>query len=144
MDTDRQEQILERFAQLDLFQRKIREAASASEAIQIADNEIGRIYGFHSRGFYLVNPADGAFELFKLLPEAQYATLAPAVARAIRSGAFAWALKQQKALFWQDPESGCELMLQSLSTRERTLGMFAGLSASASPKGARSIVFTQI
>ena len=141
---DRQEQILSRFETLDLFQRKLREASDLHEVIQITENEIQGIHRFAQPGFYLLNPEEGGFQLAETAAADTYADFRPIVSRAIAKGAFAWALRQQKPLFWVDEEQGHKLMLHALSTRDHTLGMFIGLFAREGPSEQHTIVFTHI
>ncbi len=138
------EQVLSRFEALDLFQRKLREAANLNDAIKITENEIESIYHFPSSGFYLVDQAEGGFELQRSNPQADYEVFERVVGRAIRQGSFAWALRQQKPLFWVDEEFGYKLVMHALSTREHTLGMFIGLFDRENPQEQQNIVFTHI
>ena len=141
---EKQEQILGRFETLDLFQRKLREASNIHEVILITENEIDGILPFAKGGFYLVDPDDGGFSLHRTQPAGHYGPFKETVRRAIHKGAFAWALKQQKPLFWVDEERGSKIMLHALSTRERTLGMFIGLFDHENPSEQHNILFTHI
>lgn len=141
---NKQEQIIERFETLDLFHRKLRETSNLKEIIQITENEIAAVYSFGDSGFYLLNSEDGGFDLQKTHPELEYKTLQETVHRAIRAGAFAWALKQQKPLFWVDETYGRKLMLHALSTRENTLGMFIALFDREKANEQLNIVFNHI
>ncbi len=123
---DKSEQIVSRFEMLDLFQRKLREAASIREVIQITESEIDTIHYFPHKGCWLVNPNDGAFEIYPTKEEGDYGQLPEIVQHSIKQGTFAWALKQQRNFIWDDPENGYHLFMHALSTRERTLGMFVG------------------
>ncbi|MEM9160071.1 MAG: ATP-binding protein, partial [Verrucomicrobiota bacterium] len=139
---DKHEPIIERFAQLEFFQRKLREASTVPDVIQIAENEIDAIYHFDAIGFWLVDPSEGGFKL-EATRKNNYAELEPIVQRSIKSGTFAWALKQQKTFIWEDPENGYRLFLHALSTRERTLGMFVGKFEDAE-LDQQNLVFTHI
>ncbi|MDQ8187578.1 ATP-binding protein [Pelagicoccus sp. SDUM812002] len=141
---EKHEQIQSRFETLDFFQRKLREATNVREVIQITENELDSIQDFATLGFYLVNEADGNFELHKTRPTTAYASFQSVVRRSIHQGAFAWAIRQQKPLFWADEKSGRKLMLHALSTRERTLGMFIGLFSEVDPSEQHNIVLNQI
>ncbi|MDQ8182448.1 ATP-binding protein [Pelagicoccus sp. SDUM812005] len=141
---DKHEQIQSRFETLDFFQRKLREASNVREVIQITENELDSIQEFATLGFYLVDEKTGGFELHKTRPTTEYASFQSVVRSAIRQGAFAWALRQQKPLFWADDKSGKKLILHALSTRERTLGMFIGLFDEVDPSGQHNIVLNQI
>lgn len=141
---DKQEQIIERFETLDLFHRKLREASNLKEIIQITENEIAAICTFGDSGFYLVNSEDGGFDLQNTQSNFEYKTLQETVGRAIRKGAFAWALKQQKPIFWVDETHGRKLMLHALSTRENTLGMFIALFDRKKANEQLNIVFNHI
>lgn len=147
MDTktqERYEQQQSRFESLDFFQRKLREASNFHEVIQISENELESIQIFATIGFYLVDQIEGGFELHRTHNYSNYSTLSKVTKRAIRQGAFAWALRQQKPLFWQDEKSGLHLMLHALSTREHTLGMFVGLIDQGNPSEQHNIVLNHI
>lgn len=141
---EKHEQLQSRFETLDFFQRKLREASNVREVIQVTENELDSIQEFATLGFYLVDDRSGGFELHKNRPTTEYASFQSVVRRAIRQGAFAWALRQQKPLFWADDQSGSKLMLHALSTRERTLGMFIGLFNHAGPSEQHNVVLNQI
>lgn len=141
---EKQEQVLSRFETLDLFQRKLREASNVREIIQITENEIESVHPFANAGFYLVDPNEGGFVLEETRASSYYETFREIVRRSIRQGAFAWALRQQKPLFWVDEELGYKLMLHALSTREHTLGMFIGLFSRENPSEQHTIIYNHI
>lgn len=141
---DRHEQLQSRFETLDFFQRKLREATNVREVILVAENELESIQEFSTVGFYLVSESDGGFELHKTRPTTEYGTYQKVVRRSIRQGAFAWALRQQKTLFWTDDQTGKRLLLHVLSTRDRTLGMFIALLEQMDLSEQQSIVLNQI
>ncbi len=142
--SDKHEQLQGRFETLDFFQRKLREATNVREVIQIAENELDSIHEFATIGFYLVDEKEGGFELHKTRPTTEYASFQSVVRRSIRQGAFAWALRQQKPLFWSDDQSGKKIMLHALSTRERTLGMFIGFFDQTDPSERQNVILNQI
>ncbi len=141
---EKHEQLQSRFETLDFFQRKLREASNVREVIQISENELDSIQEFETIGFYLVDEQEGGFELHKTRATTEYASFQSAVRRAIRQGAFAWALRQQKPLFWTDEKSKKKLILHALSTRERTLGMFIGFFDNSDPNERHNVVLNQI
>lgn len=142
--SDKHEQLQGRFETLDFFQRKLREASNVREVIQISENELDSIHEFATIGFYLVDEKEGGFELHKTRPTTEYASFQSVVRRSIRQGAFAWALRQQKPLFWSDDQSGKKIMLHALSTRERTLGMFIGFFDQTQPSERQNVILNQI
>lgn len=141
---EKQEPAQSRFETLDFFQRKLREASNIREVIQVTENELAGIHEFSTLGFYIVDESEGGFELRELDPFHDYSQLKAVVKRSIRQRAFAWALRQQKPLIWHDDQSGCKLMLHALSTRARTLGMFAGIFESSDSGEQHNIVLNQI
>lgn len=141
---EKHDQLQSRFETLDFFQRKLREASNVREVIQVTENELHSIQGFATLGFYLVDPDSGGFNLHKNRPTTEYASFQAVVRRAIRKGAFAWALRQQKPTFWTDDQSGQKLMLHALSTRDRTLGMFIGMFQRSEPSEQHAVVLNQI
>jgi|GEM_PF-2719364 len=138
---DKTDQLLSRFEMLDLFERKLREAASNLEVIQITENEISSIVRFRELGFWLVDLNDSSFKLFETHQKTYYDSLKEIVSDAIKTGTFAWALKQQKSFFWED--HGHQLFLHAVSTKEHTLGMFVGNMAGMTVDR-HDLVFTQI
>lgn len=146
MDKDQQnksDQIVGRFELLDLFQRKLREAETIREIIVITENEIGSILELSNLGFWLVNQYDGAFDLYKTDKEINYQGYEKIVQSSIKNGTFSWALKQQKPLFCDSEDKRHKLFLHSLSTHERTIGMFVGV-IDADPSDYQNLAFTHI
>ncbi|MCH6256416.1 ATP-binding protein [Puniceicoccaceae bacterium K14] len=140
---DKSDQVVSRFELLDLFQRKLREAETIKEIIVITENEIGGILDFSIHGFWLVNQYDGAFDLYKTSEEIDYNPYQKIVHETIKNGTFSWALKQQKPLFCDTEDGKHKLFLHSLSTHERTIGMFVGLFDTL-PAEHQNLAFTQI
>lgn len=141
---EKQEPAQSRFEALDFFQRKLREASNVREVLQVTENELATIHEFTTLGFYLVDDAEGGFELLELDPFQDYSQLKTVVKSSIQQRAFAWALRQQKPLVWHDDRSGGKLMLHALSTRARTLGMFVGIFETATAGEQHNVVLNQI
>lgn len=140
---NKSDQIVSRFELLDLFQRKLREAETIKEIIVITENEIGGILEFSTLGFWLVNQYDGAFDLYKTDEKLDYRHYEEVVDSSIKNGTFSWALKQQKPLFCDSEDGNHKLFLHSLSTHERTIGMFVGI-IDVDPSDHQNLAFTHV
>ena len=77
--------------------------------------------------FYLVDPETAEFTLADCDPPELAANVQQAVDGAISEGTFAWALRQNRPLFTRGDAPGSTLVLHSIATPSRALGMFAGL-----------------
>ncbi len=82
----------------------------------------------HTAAFFLVSHDNAEFLLEDCDPPANRELIQQAVDRAIDEGTFAWALRQNRPLFTRagDTTAGT-LVLHSIATRSRCLGMFVGL-----------------
>jgi signal transduction histidine kinase/ActR/RegA family two-component response regulator len=78
--------------------------------------------------FLLANPDTGEFEIADCEPSDQRRAVQQAVDAAVDQGTFAWALQQNRPVFTHPPESpDSSMVLHSVATRNRCLGMFVGL-----------------
>ena len=77
----------------------------------------------------MVEPVDLSFELVQCSPQGERSALTAMIAREVRSGRFAWALRQGSPVFFQasadpTPERG---VLHALALSSQVVGMFAGV-----------------
>ena len=77
--------------------------------------------------FCLVDPESSEFILRDCDPPEQRDQVQRAIDAAIDEGTFAWALHQNRPLFTRGDTPGTTLVLHSIATRTRALGMFVGL-----------------
>ena len=82
-------------------------------------------------GFYLVAPDTAEFRLEDFAPADERQNIQNAVDRAIDEGTFAWALRQNRPLLTRSGSG--TLILHSIATRSRCLGMFVGISGDSRP-----------
>jgi len=81
--------------------------------------------------FYLVDADTAEFRISDCSPAEEQPAIQSAVDRAIDEGTFAWALRQNRPLFTH--ADGNTLILHSIATRSRWLGMFVGLVRDTRP-----------
>ena len=81
--------------------------------------------------FFLVDADTAEFRIADCSPTEDQPAIQHAVDRAIDEGTFAWALRQNRPLFTR--VDGSTLILHSIATRSRCLGMFAGLVRDTRP-----------
>jgi len=81
--------------------------------------------------FYLVDADTAEFRISDCSPAEEQPAIQSAVDRAIDEGTFAWALRQNRPLFTH--ADGNTLILHSIATRSRCLGMFVGLVRDTRP-----------
>ena len=79
--------------------------------------------------FFLVDPETAEFRIEDCSPAEERERVQHAVDQTIDEGTFAWALRQNRPLFTRVGEN--TLVLHSIATRSRCLGMFVGLARDA-------------
>lgn len=85
-----------------------------------------RVVDIPTLAFFRVDPSDSSFVLTDCEPEPDKSHVQRNVQHLIENGTFAWTLKQNRALIVQDKQSGEKLVLKTLATKSRVLGMFVG------------------
>jgi len=126
---DAQRELLAMFAALEHFRRDLHAQESTNGILQVGWRYITGLNLFRATGFWLVNTKDLSFELALAVPDDERAFLQSTIARKIRSGRFAWALRQNAAVFFQagtadNPARG---MLHPLALSSQVVGMFCGI-----------------
>ncbi len=113
---------------LEQFQNDIREHDTAPEILRVTQLYLAGLDLFQASAYYLVNPMDLAFELTACDPEAGRADLDQLVQAEMRSGKFAWALRQRGPVFFHGANgSGGQGVFHSLAVSTQVEGMFCGL-----------------
>ena len=123
-------ELLALFSALEHFRRDLHGQDAASGILNVTQRYVGGLNLFRATGFWLVNPADLNFELQLVVPRKEHAALKNIVDGEIKSGRFAWALRQSSEVFFhcggtpENPERG---VLHSLTLSSQAVGMFCGL-----------------
>lgn len=117
------------FAALEHFRRDLHEQESAKGILLVSQGYLGGLNLFDKTGFWTVNTQDFNFELSLAGTEADGVVLQSIVNGQIKTGRFAYALRQGTPVFFllgneSDPERG---VLHSLAISKQVMGMFCGL-----------------
>ncbi|MFO1478505.1 MAG: hypothetical protein U1F98_17875 [Verrucomicrobiota bacterium] len=140
---DARRDLLSLFSALEHFRRELHAQENTQGILQVCRAYIAGLDLFHTAGFWLVNPSDFSFELALAGPDAARARLEEVFESETRSKRFAWALRQNSAVFFQSgpPEQIENGVFHSLSLSSQVVGMFCGLQQ---PQGApgREIAFS--
>jgi len=117
------------FAALEHFRRDLHEQNSAKGILHVSQGYLGGLNLFCKTGFWTVNTQDFNFELSLAGNEADGVILQTMVDGQIKTGRFAYALRQGTPVFFllgneSDPERG---VLHSLAISSQGMGMFCGL-----------------
>lgn len=126
---DAQSELPALFAALEHFRHDLHAQVSAKGILRVSQSYIGGLNLFAKTGFWLVNTKDFNFELTLASDEADGVVLQSIVDGQIKTGRFAFALRQGAPVFFplgleSEPERG---MLHSLAISTQVLGMFGGL-----------------
>ena len=117
------------FAALEHFRRDLHAQDSVRGILNVSRRYIEGLNLFSKSGFWTVSTADFGFELSLAGTEADGVVLQTMVAGQIRTGRFAFALRQGTPTFFplgnaSDPDRG---VLHSLAISSQVVGMFCGL-----------------
>ena len=115
------------FSSLEHFQRDLKEQEDVPGILEVTQSYCAGLELFGATAFYLTNPASFEFEQAVCHPAAESARLDQIVRREIRSGKFAWALRQNAPVVFAIPGQSARGVFHSLSVSGRTLGMYCGL-----------------
>ena len=140
---DAQHELPALFSALEHFRRDLHTQSTAKGILQVSQSYIGGLNLFEKTGFWTVNTKDFNFELALAADEADGVILQNIVDGQIKTGRFAFALRQSAPVFFamgleSEPERG---VLHSMSISTQVVGMFAGmLSRDAAP--AQEVAFS--
>jgi hypothetical protein len=123
---DSRRELVAFFSALQHFRNDLPLQESAAKILRLTQRYTAGLNLFRASGFWLVNPTDFSFELALPSSEAKRAMLEKIVAREIKAGRFAQALRQNAPLFFQT-ETGRRGILHSLALASQVVGMFVGL-----------------
>ena len=124
-----QSEVLSLFTALEQFQRDIRDNATVAEILQVAQLYLGGLELFRAAGFLLVDPSDLEFQLASCEPARDGVMLDELVRSEVRSGKFAWALRQTGPVFFTGLSDGSPVrgVLHVLGAPSHVVGMFCGV-----------------
>lgn len=119
------------FTALEQFRRDLHVQENIPDILRVTASYAAGLNLCHTLGFYLVQPQDFSFELALCVPAPATESLRQLVQQEIRTGRFAWALRQSTpVLFTQkDADPPVSGLFHSLALTNRTVGMFCGLLA---------------
>ncbi len=117
------------FSALEQFRRDLHGRRDVKSILEVTGLYAASLGLFEEIGFLLINPADFNFELAYCTPKDRTAFLDGLVRKEIRTGGFAWALRQNAPAFFRCPvESGTVCgVFHTLGVATRRLGMFCGI-----------------
>ena len=117
------------FTALENFRRDLHGKTKIEGILETTHNYLCGLNLFRVMSFYLLNPTDMGFELSFCQPEDHRALIKERVHQEIRSGHFAWALKQNTPVVFQGQidDQSCAGIFHSLTVSTHVVGMFCGL-----------------
>ena len=118
---------LEFVASLGDFQNTINHEQDPQTILAATRTNLNRLLSFRVVAFFTVNEIDNDFEITDCEPEAERGLLQQEVDFQIAEGTFAWALNQNRAVMVPAKNFSETLVLHTLATRSRVLGMFVGV-----------------
>jgi signal transduction histidine kinase/CheY-like chemotaxis protein/HPt (histidine-containing phosphotransfer) domain-containing protein len=118
---------LEFVASLGDFQNSINREQDATTILAATRTNVNRLLSFQASGFLTVNDQDADFTLSDCEPETARELLQEETEFQIAEGTFAWALNQNRAVLVPGKSGGNTLVLHTLATRSRVMGMFMGI-----------------
>lgn len=124
-----QSDLLSLFAALEQFQRDIRENGSVAEILQITQLYLSGLDLFRASGFLLVDPVELDFHMESCEPIVDSELMEEVIRVEIRSGKFAWALRQNGPVFFNAVAEGMPVrgVFHALGGASHVVGMFCGL-----------------
>jgi hypothetical protein len=117
------------FSALEHFRRDLTERPDVASILKVTELYVLGLELFETIGFFIINPASFAFDLAQCSPPDRAASLERLVAKEIKAGRFAWALRQNAPTFFPARGSASPLrgVFHTLGVRNQRLGMFCGL-----------------
>lgn len=126
---DARRELLALFSALEHFRRDMHGQDSNGGILEVSYRYIAGLNLFRSMGFWLVDQKDFSFELAFTAPASERSALEGVVSRGIKSGRFAFALRQSAPVFLlaSGPDDSERGVLHSLALSSQVVGMFGGL-----------------
>jgi signal transduction histidine kinase/CheY-like chemotaxis protein/HPt (histidine-containing phosphotransfer) domain-containing protein len=117
---------LEFVASLGEFQASLNVDQSLTDILSATRSNLKRLLPFETLAFYMVNEADLDMQLVDWEPDESKGRIQAEIDAQIADGTFAWALNQNRAVPVPAREIARTVVLHTVATRSRVLGMFAG------------------
>jgi hypothetical protein len=126
---DARRELLALFSAVEHFRRDLHDQDATPGILEVTQRYVLGLNLFSSTGFWLVKPADFSFELALASPQSEQTRLQTIVDRSIKSGRFAYALRQNAPLFLHagNPAEEVPGLLHSMAISSQAVGMFCGL-----------------
>lgn len=126
---DARRELLGLFSALEHFRRDLHNCESNIVILEVSQRYVAGLSLFRSMGFWLVNQTDLSFDLSVATDASSRPVLSQIVRHCIKSGRFAFALRQSAPVFLQAGETAAngEAVLHSLSVSSHVVGMFCGV-----------------
>jgi hypothetical protein len=140
---DARRELLALFSALEHLRRDLHSQKDTPGILQVTRQYVAGLNLFRAAGFWLVNPKDMGFEPVLVTPDEEKEPLVRMVDREIKTGRFAWALRQGGPVFFAaDPakarmpagrsdarpgDGGGRGVFHSLAVSSQVVGMFCGL-----------------
>jgi signal transduction histidine kinase/CheY-like chemotaxis protein len=118
---------LDQAARLGDFQTSINQLDSPISILEKTHERIRSLIPFESVAFYLVNEEDAEFYLAECQPEGMDRFIKVEVETAIENGTFAWAIREQRPIFFSNVDHTKKILFHVLTTSSRVRGMFVGV-----------------
>ncbi|MDD2709143.1 MAG: ATP-binding protein [Verrucomicrobiae bacterium] len=128
-------ELLTLLASLGNFQTSIQDCRDPAKILGVTRMHLQRLLSFRATAFAMVNPGDFNFTITDCEPGSDQSLVQSLVDREIKSGTFAWALRQNHAVIIRKTFDGSPMVLHVIATRSRVMGMFVGLLSTHDTKG---------
>jgi hypothetical protein len=92
--------LLALFSALEHFRRDLQAQEAIPDVLRVTHQYVAGLNLCHTHAFYLVDPVKFSFELGLCEPASATAIMEPLIQHEIRSGKFAWALRQNATVFF--------------------------------------------
>ena len=117
------------FAALEHFRHDLADQREAKALLQMTELYVLGLGLFKTVGFFTINPRDLGFDLAHCAPQDQSGIMEKLVGQEIKSGRFAWALRQNRPVFFtaQVQAGPVRGVFHTLGVATHRLGMFCGL-----------------
>ena len=117
------------FAALEHFRRDLADQREVKTLLQVTELYVLGLGLFKTVGFFVINPRDLGFGLAHCAPEGQSGVMEKLVGQEIRTGRFAWALRQNRPVFFmaQAQTGSVRGVFHTMGVATHRLGMFCGL-----------------
>jgi hypothetical protein len=117
------------FAALEHFRHDLADQRDVKALLQMTELYVLGLGLFKTVSFFVINPGDFSFELAHCAPHDQSAPMDKLVGQEIKTGRFAWALRQNRPVFFtsQAQTGPVRGVFHTLGVATHRLGMFCGL-----------------